>query len=100
MPHLPAQDGSRRPDSWVEEIVMVTDPIADLLTQLRNANLKQKDRVDIDFSKLKMEVVRVLKDEGFIANYKSLHHEDRRASIRIFLNIPPPRRTCCAGFSE
>ena len=79
---------------------MVTDPIADLLTQIRNANLKQKDRVDIPFSKLKMEVVRVLKDEGFIANYKSLHHEDRRASIRIFLKYSLSKENVLRGLQR
>jgi small subunit ribosomal protein S8 len=95
--HLPSQDGASGSDSRVEEIVMVTDPIADLLTQIRNANMKQKDRVDVPFSKLKMEVVRVLKDEGFIANYKSLHHEDRRASIRIFLKYSPTKENVLRG---
>lgn len=79
---------------------MVTDPIADLLTQIRNANLKQKDRVDVPFSKLKMEIVRVLKDEGFIANYKSLHHENRRASIRVFLKYSPAKECVLRGLQR
>src|SRR5579863_6026166 len=79
---------------------MVTDPIADLLTRIRNANLKQKDRVDVPFSKLKMEVVRVLKEEGFIANYKSLHHENRRASIRVFLKYSPSKENVLRGLKR
>ena len=76
---------------------MVTDPIADLLTQIRNANLKQKDRVDVPFSKMKMEIVRVLKEEGFIANYKSLHHESRRGAIRVFLKYAPNKENVLRG---
>lgn len=47
------------------------DPISDLLTRIRNSNTRHQDRVDVPMSKVKLEVVRVLKDEGFIANYKS-----------------------------
>ena len=79
---------------------MVIDPISDLLTQIRNANAKQKDRVDVPFSKLKMEVVRVLKEEGFIANYKSLHHENKRASIRIFLKYAPNKEAVLRGLQR
>ena len=50
------------------------DPISDLLTRIRNSNVRQHDRVDVPMSKMKLEVVRVLKDEGFIANYKSLYN--------------------------
>ena len=51
------------------------DPIADLLTRIRNSNIRQHDRVDVPMSKLKMEVVRVLKEEGFIANFKTYARE-------------------------
>ncbi|MBI4386930.1 MAG: 30S ribosomal protein S8 [Elusimicrobia bacterium] len=73
------------------------DPLADLLTQIRNANAKLKDRVDVPFSKLKMEVVRVLKEEGFIANYKSLHQENQRGSIRVFLKYSPTKELVIHG---
>ncbi|MBI3547736.1 MAG: 30S ribosomal protein S8 [Elusimicrobia bacterium] len=76
------------------------DPIADLLTRIRNANLKQHDRVDVPFSKLKMEVVRVLKDEGFIANFKSLYHENRRGSIRVFLKYSPEKERVIRGLKK
>ena len=62
------------------------DPLSDLLTRIRNANLRAKDRVDIPMSKLKLEVVRVLKEEGFIANFKSLFSSaGKRGTIRVFL---------------
>ncbi len=76
------------------------DPIADLLTRIRNANAKLKDRVDIPYSNLKMEIVRVLKEEGFIANYKSLYNEGRRGSIRVFLKYSPEKELVIRGLKR
>lgn len=76
------------------------DPIADLLTRIRNANAKMKDRVDVPYSNLKMEVVRILKDEGFIANYKSLYSEGRRGSIRVFLKYSPEKELVIRGIQR
>jgi small subunit ribosomal protein S8 len=47
----------------------VTDPVADLLTRIRNANSAKHDFVEVPASKLSMEVLRILRDEGFIKNY-------------------------------
>ncbi len=49
---------------------MLTDPIADMLTRIRNANLALHDTVEMPGSKLKAEIARVLKDEGYIADYE------------------------------
>ena len=49
---------------------MMTDPIADLLTRIRNANTVKHPTVSIPASKLKVELVKLLKDEGFIENYE------------------------------
>jgi len=48
----------------------VTDPIADMLTRMRNAALMRKREVQMPSSKLKAEIAKILKDEGFIRNYK------------------------------
>jgi small subunit ribosomal protein S8 len=58
----------------------MTDPIADLLTRIRNGNLAGKSSVDAPFSKIKAEIVRILKAEGFINNYSQ---NDR--NLRIYL---------------
>jgi small subunit ribosomal protein S8 len=63
---------------------MMTDPIADMLTRLRNAVLSRKPKVEIPASKLKMEILRVLKEEGYIQNFK-LTPEPRPGSIRVFM---------------
>lgn len=49
---------------------MVTDPIADLLTRIRNANQMRDKEVEVPASKLKEEIARILKEEGFINDYK------------------------------
>lgn len=49
---------------------MVTDPIADMLTRIRNANQQHHDEVAIPCSKVKEEIAKILKDEGFVSGYK------------------------------
>jgi small subunit ribosomal protein S8 len=62
----------------------MTDPIADLLTRIRNALTARHDRVDIPASKLKVAIVRILKDEGFIKNFK-ISRDSKQGLIRILL---------------
>ena len=47
-----------------------SDPIADMLTRIRNAQMARHPKVDVPASKLKMEISRILKEEGFITNFK------------------------------
>jgi small subunit ribosomal protein S8 len=63
---------------------MVTDPIADMFTRIRNANSKLLEKVDIPSSKLKVEIAKLLKDEGFIANYKNIE-DYKQGILRIYL---------------
>ena len=49
---------------------MVTDPIADMLTRIRNANQMRYKEVEVPASKIKVEIARILKEEGFIVDYK------------------------------
>ncbi|MFV0250261.1 MAG: 30S ribosomal protein S8 [Bacilli bacterium] len=50
--------------------MMVTDPIADMLTRIRNANQMRYKEVEVPASKIKLEIARILKEEGFIIDYK------------------------------
>ena len=63
---------------------MTTDPIADLLTRIRNASRAKHSRVDLPSSKVKVELARILKEEGYIANYKAAE-ENGRAVLRVYL---------------
>lgn len=61
----------------------MTDPIADLLTRIRNANSAGQEKCDIPSSKLKMEIVRVFKEEGYIRHYRFLA-DDKQGLIRVY----------------
>ena len=64
----------------------VSDPVADMLTKIRNASSAKFEFVDVVPSKLKMEIIKIMKNEGFIKNFKKLTQEDKSTSvIRIFL---------------
>jgi len=63
---------------------MPTDVIADMLTRIRNALRAQQPKVDVPASKLKAEIARVLKEEGYIVNYK-VAEEGARKTIKIYL---------------
>ncbi len=76
---------------------MTTDPIADLLTRIRNAALAKHARVDMPASKLKTEVVRVLKEEGFISTYKLVEETKAKKVLRVFLKYTPDRRSVITG---
>jgi len=62
----------------------VTDPIADYLVRIRNAISAGHEKVDIPKSRVKVELTKILKEEGYITNYK-LQDESKQGSIRIFL---------------
>ena len=66
----------------------LSDPIADMLTVIRNANRVKKEKVDIPSSKLKLEIVKILKNEGYIKNFK-LIEEGKKSYIRIYLKYTP-----------
>jgi small subunit ribosomal protein S8 len=71
---------------------MTTDPIADLLTRIRNAARAKHPRVDLPSSKLKVEIARILKDEGYLSNYKVVDEKGKK-TLRVFLRYTPDRRS-------
>ncbi|MCK4517062.1 MAG: 30S ribosomal protein S8 [Spirochaetaceae bacterium] len=62
----------------------VSDPVADMLTKIRNGAMAKFEKVDIPTSKLKLEIVKILKNEGYIKNFKKVTQEPLTV-IRIFL---------------
>ena len=62
----------------------MTDPIADLLTRIRNAQIAKHDRLDVPVSRLKVEIAKLLKDEGFIKNFRGIEAVPQ-GPLRIFL---------------
>lgn len=66
----------------------MTDPIADMITRIRNGVRARLPKIDVPASRLKTEIARILKDEGYIANYRFVD-DGRQGSIRIFLKYGP-----------
>ena len=61
---------------------MMTDPIADMLTRIRNANMAKLEKVDMPASKMKIELTKILKEKGFIKSFKVLR-DRKQGVIRI-----------------
>ena len=62
----------------------LTDPVADFLTRIRNSIRARHQKLDVPASKLKAEIARILKEEGYIANYKATE-EDGHQVLRVYL---------------
>jgi small subunit ribosomal protein S8 len=62
----------------------MTDPVADMITRIRNGVRAKLPRVDVPNSKLKTEIARILKDEGYISNYK-LTEDNKQGMLRVYL---------------
>jgi len=71
----------------------MTDPIADMLTRIRNANLALKAETIVPFSRLKAEVAKVLKDQGYIAEFYSEKLEGGRQQLKVQLKIVGKERS-------
>ncbi len=90
-----------------------SDPVADMLTKVRNAAMARHEKVDVPASKLKLEIVKILKTEGYIKNFKKVQ-EDGKNILRIFLKydddnnpvihgvkkISTPGRRVYSGYKE
>ena len=75
----------------------MTDPISDLLVRIQNGSHRQFEKVDIPSSRLKVSVVRILKAEGFIANYKVMEDGKKRPFIRIYLKYSSAKQEVVQG---
>jgi len=67
---------------------MMTDPIADMLTRIRNANQVRKDRVEVPASKMKRAIAEILKREGYIRDFEVVQ-DGPKATLRIYLKYGP-----------
>jgi len=76
---------------------MQTDPIGDFLTRIRNAAAAKHQRVDVPVSKLKTEIARILKDEGYISTFKLVDETKTRKMLRVFLKYTADRRSVITG---
>jgi small subunit ribosomal protein S8 len=70
----------------------MTDPLADMFSRIRNGSTAKFDKVDIPSSRIKQEVAKILKEEGFIKNFKILTDDARHEIIRLFLKYDAGRK--------
>jgi small subunit ribosomal protein S8 len=77
-------------------MAVVTDPIADMLARIRNGSLAEHEKVDIPASKLKMRLAEILKEEGFIKNFRLI--EDKpQGVLRVYLKYGPGQERVISG---
>lgn len=75
---------------------MVSDPIADLINRIKNAQGARFDKVDIPASRMKTDIARLLKEEGYIKNYKVIR-DDKQGILRVQLKYTDARVGAIAG---
>jgi small subunit ribosomal protein S8 len=81
----------------------MTDPIADMLARLRNATVSRHNRVDMPSSRLKVEIARILENEGYIQGFKVLEAEPGervQAQLRVFLKYGPRGERVITGIER
>ena len=79
---------------------MQTDPIADFLTSIRNGAAAKHQRIDVPASKLKSEIARILKEEGYISTFKMVDENKTRKMLRVFLKYTADRHSVITGLKR
>lgn len=77
----------------------VTDPVADMMTKIRNAGMAGHESVDIVPSKFKLEIIKTLKTEGYVRNFKRVG-QDGQGPVRLFLKYDEERRPVIRGLER
>ena len=79
--------------------MQITDPIADLLTRIRNANSSRHETVDVPASNMKKAIVKILADEGYIKDYQVIE-DNKQGVIRITLKYGPDKEKVISGLKR
>ena len=77
-----------------------SDPIADMLAKVQNAARAGHEKVDIPTSKMKLEIVKILKTEGYIKNFKKVQDDNEHSIIRIFLKYDDANKAVIHGMKK
>jgi small subunit ribosomal protein S8 len=78
---------------------MVTDPVADFLTRIRNGNMVMHETVEIPSSKMKMGIAEIMRDEGYIKDYEYIA-DSKQGVIRVYLKYGPNREKVITGIKR
>ena len=77
----------------------LTDPIASMFTSIRNANIRLHEKLDVPASKIKEETLKIMRDEGFISNYKFIE-DDKQGILRIYLKYAAKQKRVITGIKR
>ena len=77
----------------------VSDPVADMLTKIRNASQAKHEKVDISNSQLKLQIIKIMKNEGFVKNFKKVT-KDNATYIRVFLKYDDAQNPVIHGIER
>ena len=80
--------------------MIVSDPIADMLTRIRNANMAEKVSVEVPSSKIKIEIAKLLKSEGFVSDYSIIKIDENKSSLAINLKYTADREPVIQGLQR
>jgi small subunit ribosomal protein S8 len=78
----------------------MTDPIADMLTRIRNGNKARFKKVNINMSLMNVNIAKVLKNAGYISNYDKVKNEKDQQMLEIILKYPDAKRTVITGIKR
>lgn len=73
------------------------DPIADMLTRIRNAIIARHESVDIPYSNMKFAISKILKEEGYIKNYKTFINEARKKFLKVYIHYDENNKSVITG---
>lgn len=76
-----------------------SDPVADMLTRIRNANMVYRDRVEVPGSRLKKSIAQILKDEGFIRDFE-WNDDSKQGVLRVYLKYGPNKEKVINGLKR
>jgi len=78
---------------------LLTDPIADLITRIRNANMVYKEEIDVPYSKMKRAIVQILKEEGYIKDFEIID-KDNKKTIKIYMKYGKNKERAILGIER
>ncbi len=78
----------------------MVDPIADMLTRIRNAIMARHESTDIPYSNMKMAISKILKDEGYVKNYKTFVDESRKKFLKVYINYDESSNSVITGLKR
>jgi small subunit ribosomal protein S8 len=78
----------------------ISDPVADMLTKIRNASLAKHEKVEITTSRMKLQIVKILKNEGYIKNFKKVVSKEGVNYIRVFLKYDEKQNPVLHGIDR